>query len=158
MATPLEDKLVTWIKTKITSGENLEMLKKIYSDPPRHDLSSSSFPRAWVKELTSPSQLRGMGTTKREYDYHVRITIYLVQDTMVTKGASSYSSPEQAISKIAYDLIDEINTNWISDLAGSGDPATVTELWYEGALVTNEFIKIMNVLKGEVHQTGRYYR
>lgn len=157
MATDLEDKFVTYLRTQNTSGQALEMVKNFYSDPPREDLSLASFPRASVLEDPSPSKQRGMGNTVREAKFEIVITLYVAwDDQMVKKGAGNFSAPEQAVSKIGQNIIDNINSN-LSSLR-TGNPAVVVEMFQTKAVPTGEFLKSFDAFRGEIHVLGRYYK
>lgn len=161
MSTPAERKFVAFLRKMQTGdldGNPLSYVNKIYSDRPRQDVSSSSFPRIQVKELGGVSHWTGIGATDRIYELTLETIIYVSMDEPFSEATvsafwdqSRNLSPEEACGAIAYHIAGEVGENkgtLHSDnsyqflLKGNAS--------YSDMGVDNEYFDKINVYKGSM--------
>jgi hypothetical protein len=158
-STPMEEMFRAFLQAHKdgTYSTNLGFLNSIYTDKPRQDITRSTrFPQVSVQELLSPSD-RVHNTSMREYEAHMSLLIFLEMNSILNIDGADVS-PEVACSRIGYKIIDLISNNWTAQLFTGSNPFYPRTLAYQKMGIDNEYFEKMNVFKGSVEVSGKFWR
>ena len=149
MATPSEDRLVTWLKSQLNT--ELDFIVKIYSDRPRQDVKNADFPRLRVKEISSVSRKVGIGQhSKKYYDVLLMITFWVDVDGGMTTIDGVEYSPERAVSKGCWVIKKNIEDNEQVIANNNDQDFLLQSSDYSEGGSDNEYFKKLNAYKGFV--------
>lgn len=104
--------------TRLAAGTNW-----IYDDFPRHDLSSSSYPRVSIIETNESSEPLGFRSDNFWTTIDLQVDIWVKEDTEYTIDTVYYADIALC-RKIARDTIESVRNNW-TDLADANSFLTI---------------------------------